>query len=180
VSSNFLYSTVGRNSDNYFPRKAYVALLRKHLGGGLTNDEQESDRLCQCGQLNVKAHSLSCSLNSDKRNKKHNSICELLHRFMKAVNPGDRIEREEEVGQITTPNERGGPDKVTHVQADIVWQNGTDKLVVDVHVMQKQRNILSTQIVPTKSRMQQHWLEKQEREGIMAKSQCLIEFQPPQ
>lgn len=135
VSSNFLYSTVGRNSDNYFPRKAYVALLRKHLGGGLTNDEQESDRLCQCGQLNVKAHSLSCSLNSDKRNMKHNSICELLHRFMKAVKPEDRIEREEEVGQITTPNERGGPDKVIHVQADIVWQNGTDKLVVDVHVV---------------------------------------------
>ena len=134
VSTNFLYSTVGRNSENYFPRNAYVALLRKHLGGGLTNDEQP-DRQCPCGQLCANAHSLSCSLNSDKRSKRHNLVCELLHRFMRTIKPGDRIEREEEVGQIVTPNERGGPDNVTHVQADIVWQNGTDKLVVDVHVV---------------------------------------------
>ena len=68
-----------------------------------------------------KNHDQGCILNGPFRTKRHNTLCESLHKTMKKLYPGDSIEREQTVGQIVTPNARGGPDNVTNVRADIVW-----------------------------------------------------------
>ena len=62
-------------------------------------------------------------------------LCEGLHKEMKKRFPGDSIEMEQAVGQIVTPNARGGPDNVTNVRADIVWQKGAEQIVIDVSIV---------------------------------------------
>lgn len=134
----YIDSVAGRSAENFFPRDAYVQCLRRHLGVGSINDGPEVQR-CGCGEEYEprveKNHDQGCILNGPYRTQRHNLLCEALHKAMKKLFPGDSIEREQPVGQIVTPNARGGPDNVTNVRADIVWLKGAERIVIDVSIV---------------------------------------------
>ena len=139
MGAQYISSTIGRQSDVYFSKKQYVATLRQHLGGPLTNSEPATRKRPQGGQIyetsKNKSESLSCVLNGPLRTNRHTAARDILYRLMKgAVAPGDYCEKEKVVGKIVTANP-GRPDSVTFVQTDIVWLDRAVKYVIDVSVV---------------------------------------------
>lgn len=139
MGAQYISSTIGRSSEVYFSKKQYVATLRQHLGGALTNSEPATRKRPQGGQMyetsKNKSESLSCVLNGSLRTNRHTAARDILYRLMKgAVPPGDYCEKEKVVGKIVTVNP-GRPDSVTFVQTDIVWLDRAVKYVIDVSIV---------------------------------------------
>ena len=139
ASSTFIDSTAGIDSSVYFSNAAYIQCMRRVLGAPLTNNEPLV-RVCSCREAFERgkdnAHGLGCSNNRDEHIKLHNGVSENLHIVMKELFPNDLIEREQQVGQIVTPNHDGGPPHIKYARGDITWmRGGVEKIIIDVSVV---------------------------------------------
>ena len=67
ASAAYIDSTVERDSEAYFPKDAYKACVRKHLGALSTNNEPLIS-VCPCGEAYERgendSHALLCEVNS--------------------------------------------------------------------------------------------------------------------
>ena len=139
ASTYFLGSSIGSETDVYFPEVDWILALRRFFGVGIINNEPEY-RVCACGESYTsstnKYHAELCMRNQGLRTTLHNLIVALLYRLLKKMNPQagpEDILTEQNVGQIVTPNPLGGQN-VRDVRADIIYRKEAQRKIIDVAV----------------------------------------------
>jgi hypothetical protein len=141
IGGFYLGSNRGSESDIFYSPSEFIATLRNHLGGGLTNHEPVVRTRPQGGNTyetrTNKCEALSCVLNAPLRTHRHTEINTALCRLIKSVYPGDHVEKDSEktvVGKFIKVHQ-GRENIERDVRADIVWMQGPNKWIIDVSIV---------------------------------------------
>jgi hypothetical protein len=143
AGSRYLLSGIGRGSENYFPGRDFVQVMRHHLGQQVTNNEPTLRRRPQGGAVydteSNPSEPLVDVLNKPFGTRRHTKVKEAVLAAIRKMNPRDYVEPEQEVGSIVTVNE-GRPDSIHPVIGDIIWMKGAEKIIVEVSVFVPEAN----------------------------------------
>ena len=126
-------------------------MARAKLGLSSTNDPPGLVRVCACiksfDAAEDSLYTLSCGLNKEFRNVRHDSIRNKLYQLIKRLNPGisqTHLSMEYVVGQIDT-----GDGEPRSARTDIKYVKGADTFFIDVVIADFA--VLAYQMTPTLS-----------------------------
>jgi hypothetical protein len=132
AASSFTRVMNGLITTGYFPRQAYIDKIRSFMMIGPINYPMGEVNRCSCGEdISGPLYALSCRVYAPDATRRHTAVNNLLVALIKSLLLAANVQKEKVVGK-RVQQIGGGALKQIKVICDILVQNGSVQIIVDV------------------------------------------------